>query len=53
MESMSNIPYYLDKARNGYRLGHGTADRRYPPRWSLGPLFKDFHMGNARGDLRN
>lgn len=23
MESMSNIPYYLDKARNGYRLGHG------------------------------
>ncbi|HET6993976.1 MAG TPA: beta-ketoacyl synthase N-terminal-like domain-containing protein, partial [Chitinophagaceae bacterium] len=23
MESMSNIPYYLDKARNGYRLGNG------------------------------
>ena len=23
MESMSNVPYYLDKARNGYRLGHG------------------------------
>src|SRR5919206_510008 len=22
MESMSNIPYYLEKARNGYRLGH-------------------------------
>ena len=23
MESMSNVPYYLDKARNGYRMGHG------------------------------
>src|SRR5450432_3965987 len=23
MESMSNVPYYLDKARSGYRLGHG------------------------------
>lgn len=23
MESMSNIPYYLLKARGGYRLGHG------------------------------
>ena len=22
-ESMSNIPYYLLKARSGYRLGHG------------------------------
>jgi acetyl-CoA C-acetyltransferase len=24
MESMSNVPYYLDKARNGYRMGNGT-----------------------------
>ena len=24
MESMSNIPYYLDKARSGYRLGNGN-----------------------------
>ena len=23
MESMSNVPYYLDKARTGYRMGHG------------------------------
>ncbi|MEY2898133.1 MAG: hypothetical protein RL138_186, partial [Bacteroidota bacterium] len=23
MESMSNAPYYLDKARTGYRMGHG------------------------------
>jgi acetyl-CoA C-acetyltransferase len=25
MESMSNAPYLLDRARNGYRLGHGRA----------------------------
>ncbi|KAL3153076.1 hypothetical protein ABBQ38_012096 [Trebouxia sp. C0009 RCD-2024] len=24
MESMSNVPYYLPKARSGYRLGHGA-----------------------------
>ncbi len=24
MESMSNIPYYLPKARSGYRMGHGS-----------------------------
>jgi acetyl-CoA C-acetyltransferase len=24
MESMSNVPYYLDKARNGYRMGNGS-----------------------------
>jgi acetyl-CoA C-acetyltransferase len=24
MESMSNVPYYLDKARSGYRMGNGT-----------------------------
>ena len=24
MESMTNAPYLLDKARNGYRLGHGS-----------------------------
>ena len=24
MESMSNVPYYLDKARTGYRMGNGT-----------------------------
>src|SRR5690606_25498746 len=23
MESMSNVPYYLDKVRTGYRLGNG------------------------------
>jgi acetyl-CoA C-acetyltransferase len=23
MESMSNVPYYLEKARSGYRMGDG------------------------------
>ncbi len=46
MESMSNIPYYLDKARNGYRLGHGTIiDGLIKD--GLWDVYKDFHMGNA------
>jgi acetyl-CoA C-acetyltransferase len=46
MESMSNIPYYLDKARNGYRLGHGTLiDGMIKD--GLWDVYKDFHMGNA------
>ena len=24
MENMSSVPYYMDKARNGYRLGDGV-----------------------------
>jgi acetyl-CoA C-acetyltransferase len=49
MESMSNIPYYLDKARSGYRLGNGNIvdgilkDGLWDP-------YKDYHMGNA-GEL--
>jgi acetyl-CoA C-acetyltransferase len=49
MESMSNIPYYLDKARTGYRLGNGSIvdgilkDGLWDP-------YKDYHMGNA-GEL--
>ena len=46
MESMSNIPYYLDKARNGYRLGHGSViDGMVKD--GLWDVYKDFHMGNA------
>jgi acetyl-CoA C-acetyltransferase len=46
MESMSNIPYYLDKARNGYRLGHGTIiDGMVKD--GLWDVYKDYHMGNA------
>jgi acetyl-CoA C-acetyltransferase len=46
MESMSNVPYYLDKARNGYRLGHGTVTDGII-RDGLWDPYKDFHMGNA------
>ena len=28
MESMSNAPYLLPKARTGYRMGNGEVDRR-------------------------
>ncbi len=49
MESMSRSPYILDKARNGYRLGHGQltdsmiADGLWDP-------YSNFHMGNT-GEL--
>jgi acetyl-CoA C-acetyltransferase len=49
MESMSNAPYYMPKARGGYRMGHGElldgmiSDGLWDP-------YSDFHMGNA-GDL--
>ncbi|WP_343702497.1 acetyl-CoA C-acyltransferase [Chitinophaga sp.] len=46
MESMSNIPYYLDKARSGYRLGHGAVIDGII-RDGLWDPYKDFHMGNA------
>jgi acetyl-CoA C-acetyltransferase len=49
MESMSTVPYYLPKARQGYRMGHGQLidgmihDGLWDP-------YKDFHMGVA-GEL--
>jgi acetyl-CoA C-acetyltransferase len=46
MENMSMVPYYLDKARNGYRLGHGTVTDGII-RDGLWDPYKDFHMGNA------
>jgi acetyl-CoA C-acetyltransferase len=46
MESMSNIPYYLDKARNGYRLGNGQLiDGLIKD--GLWDVYKNYHMGNA------
>lgn len=49
MESMSNIPYYLDKARGGYRLGNGQlADGILKD--GLWDPYNDYHMGNA-GEL--
>lgn len=49
MESMSNTPYYLDKARNGYRLGHGQITDGLI-KDGLWDVYNDFHMGNA-GEL--
>lgn len=46
MESMSNIPYSLPQAREGYRMGHGQivdlmiSDGLWCP-------FEDWHMGNT------
>jgi len=46
MESMSNAPYLLDKARTGYRLGHGQiVDSMIKD--GLWDVYNDFHMGNA------
>jgi acetyl-CoA C-acetyltransferase len=46
MESMSNAPYLLDRARSGYRLGHArTLDSVI--RDGLWCTFEDWHMGNA------
>jgi acetyl-CoA C-acetyltransferase len=49
MESMSNIPYYLEKARSGYRLGHDKIIDGII-RDGLWDPYKDYHMGNA-GEL--
>jgi acetyl-CoA C-acetyltransferase len=49
MESMSNVPYYLDRARSGYRYGHQQVidgiikDGLWDP-------YKNYAMGNA-GEL--
>ncbi len=49
MEAMSRVPYYLDRARTGYRMGDGKIvdgmifDGLWDP-------YNDFHMGNA-GEL--
>jgi acetyl-CoA C-acetyltransferase len=46
MESMSNVPYYLDKARSGYRMGDGKLvdgmikDGLWDP-------YHDVHMGTC------
>ena len=46
MESMSNVPYYLDKARNGYRLGHGQITDGLV-KDGLWDVYNNYHMGNA------
>ncbi|GGI25608.1 acetyl-CoA C-acyltransferase [Pedobacter mendelii] len=46
MESMSNVPYYLDKARNGYRLGNGQIIDGLV-KDGLWDVYNDYHMGAA------
>ena len=45
-ESMSNVPYYLDKARSGYRMGNGTLidGMIHDGLWDV---YNNFHMGSA------
>jgi len=46
MESMSNTPYYLDKARSGYNLGNGQLiDGLIKD--GLWDVYNDYHMGSA------
>jgi acetyl-CoA C-acetyltransferase len=46
MESMSNVPYLLEKARTGYRMGHGQViDGMVKD--GLWDVYNDYHMGNA------
>jgi acetyl-CoA C-acetyltransferase len=45
-ESMSNAPYILDKARNGYRLGNGEiVDSMVKD--GLWDVYNNIHMGNC------
>lgn len=46
MESMSNTPYYLDKARTGYRLGHQQVIDGII-KDGLWDVYNDYHMGSA------
>jgi acetyl-CoA C-acetyltransferase len=45
-ESMSNVPYYLDKARQGYRMGNATMidGMIHDGLWDV---YNQFHMGKA------
>jgi acetyl-CoA C-acetyltransferase len=46
MESMSNTPYLLDKARSGYRMGHAQLiDSMIKD--GLWDVYNDYHMGIA------
>lgn len=46
MENMSQVPYYLDNARNGYRLGNGVVIDGLV-KDGLTDVYNNYHMGNA------
>ncbi|CBK42810.1 Acetyl-CoA acetyltransferase [Nitrospira defluvii] len=49
MENMTRAPYLLEKARQGYRLGHGELTDSVI-KDGLWDVYNQFHMGNA-GEL--
>ncbi len=49
MENMTRAPYLLEKARQGYRLGHGELTDSLV-KDGLWDVYNNFHMGNA-GEL--
>jgi acetyl-CoA C-acetyltransferase len=49
MESMTRAPYLLERARQGYRLGHGELTDSLV-KDGLWDVYNNFHMGNA-GEL--
>lgn len=49
MENMTRAPYLLEKARQGYRLGHGEMTDSLV-KDGLWDVYNNFHMGNA-GEL--
>ena len=49
MESMTRAPYLLERARQGYRLGHGQLTDSLI-KDGLWDVYNNFHMGNA-GEL--
>jgi acetyl-CoA C-acetyltransferase len=46
MENMSQVPYYLEQARTGYRLGHGAVVDGLV-KDGLTDVYNNYHMGNA------
>lgn len=46
MESMSNVPFYAEKIRNGYKLGHQQLTDGLI-KDGLWDVYKNYHMGNA------
>src|SRR5437899_11166737 len=49
MENMTRAPYLVEKARQGYRLGHGELTDSLVKE-GLWDVYNNFHMGNA-GEL--
>lgn len=52
-ENMTQLPYYLRKARDGYRMGHGELEDGLISILTAGrPLSQRHHRGKRRATLR-